>query len=1286
MINWKDENIASNPVQKHIQMSFEIIESVEHMAHAIVNDLINSNFNQKKSCVLVFVPTRKGTEEAVSFIEKVLIDKNVEYSGKVDFYHAGLDATLREEKYEKYKNGDIVILVATKAFGMGMDIKNIHFIYHLGPSSTFEDFLQEVGRAGRDEKMRLEAGFSDENPIQAKCLMTAQDFKSIKDRQHKMQITWTQINQVRETVFSYVQEFGQLKVDKESPFQLPLDLLDSRKEYEEIYGKDTFFRIALYWLEKLQRISLGVYVPTHLPIRILENEGDFSGIKTQKDRDLIDKLIAALNSIKRERNSESDALMVDMGVLKTKAQIKSTTKLFKSIFKAQKAGLLILERKLTLEITKLRTPELQAWNKGKSPLIIDAVFDFSERLIKLTRLNDQISLEGDYLESILNEVQKEFFLPRKIFWSEIKNKKNEYYSAEELAESQQKDFLTKRSKFAFKTINFLSKISHKSIIEMDSNNKPVITQLIYNVYTNHKIPLAELKEFKTNLIALISYVAKKNINENIPIFNFVDLIIELGLEDKSEDYIQSLIFIAKGLGYLKGEGSLVPMGVEFFIHDVSEIEDKEESARDYLVKQEFTESLKMKELRLLALECLSKLEGRAQDDFIKKYFQCKNLSDLISILEEQIGENDPIFMAFREEALKKEKAKLNRSQLEVYETSIKENLQVIAGPGTGKTHTLTLRVARLIQEEKISPDNILILAYNRAVVVELKDRLSKLFRALGYSSLIKRLKVFTFHGFVKFCIAEKLEDLKFKHWTQTFLKEIEETPGLISQKIGNIKYVFVDEFQDITSERMRLLRKIADPRRTKVCVIGDPNQSIYGYDRAAFGEPIDPKPYYYLFNEIYKPRKLHLNTNYRSYPQILEAADNLLSLNGSKFPMPELQAYNVPKNIDKICEIIDYNSTPIAWEKKLIELIAHSKDDNIKQIAIMFRSNNEVFRAFDMIQNEQLDNVRLRIQSAKEGLVKTREFHFLLSKLVEKGHQVLDKNYISQIEEDKKELIRQRPNWDTYLLNIFHCLAIEFEKGADENDTYADLVDFIKDIASKDDGQFGKIYEQNIRKIIPDNQEIEIVFTTMHKVKGLEFDAVLIPYSFSNLPIKETKLSTLDIIEEERRLYYVAYTRAKKKLVVIKFNREHYMDKGNPYTFSDIQNQNSIGVAIDEGIDKLKMYWSASNFGGNSFNFIDRNVSIGDRLVLKPETHSGFIFWYAYINNNRVAQLSRKMVIKIGHLPEVNGFIVTAVYVSTYEETLWSDEKNNNGYALKWTNVAKNRGYVYLIDFSGYGN
>lgn len=1284
MLNWIDHNKEYNPIRKHIKLGFDTVADTQGMINAIVEDLKTECFNQENSRVLIFVRTRKQSEEITTDLNTCLKENKLPYAGKADFYHAGLEGASRAEKYENYKSGEIVILISTKAFGMGMDIKNIHFVFHLGPSSTFEDYLQEVGRAGRNKESYCVAGYSESNPLLAKCLITKDDFNKIKDLQHQNEITWAQIEQVRSTIFKYISKFRKLKIEKENAFPLPLDLLKQDLDYDEVNDKDTVFRVILYWLEKLKRIKLGVYTPSQLPIKILQEHTGSAVTKTKEENEQLKSLLTYLLKIKGDNFSDSKIIMVDMQLLKDNLKIKTTTALFKVLFTAQKCKLIILERNIKLEITNTRSPELKLWRTNVKSPTIEATFDFTTEIINATAPGQQIILDNQELNDNIEAVIDSSFLAENIFW-EVRKKNKDLITKEEIIKKLVDDFKKVRAKFAFKLISFLPKLKHKSHIEYEGE-KVVVSQLIYNGYNNKKDTLSGLNAFKTDLIKLINYVSKQNFKKDIKTFNIVDVINHLEIVDKGDDYFQKLVFIAKGLGYLKGDSSgLVPMGIELFIQDLSIIDIENEA--DLECQIEFEESNKMKELRLLALKCLTSLNNGEHDSFIKKYFKCSSNNELMQLLIENLDENHPDLVAYREEALKEAKVALNENQKQVYQANLNQNLQVVAGPGTGKTHTLTLRVARLIQEDKINPDNILILAYNRAVVIELKERLGKLFKKLGYSKLIKKLKVFTFHGFIKYALGNELNDLGFDQWTQKFIDIMHNSPGDITQKLGTIKYVFVDEFQDITSERMELLKFIANPERTKICVIGDPNQSIYGYERANAGDSMNPKPYYENFAKVYEPRVLELNINYRSYIEIIRESEKILSLNNSRFNMPELLAHNKTETTNSPTEFLDYRQDRIDWKLKLQELLRYTDEKgSYRQIAIMFRSNNEVYRAFNKLKELNL-NVRLRVQGAKGALVKTREFYHLLEMFRSKGDHKLPLNYLQEISDLKLRILRKYNNWDEYLLNVFHCLVYEFEKEKEEDSTYEDLIQFIEDIGRNDDGQFGKIYEQNIKEIGGDNSLQEVVITTMHKVKGLEFDAVLIPPSFSNLPTSNTfnENDLQDYIEEERRLYYVAYSRAKRKLVVIKYDRESALDKGISY-FIPENMVNQLGISVGEGIDKFTMYWSASTYGGNSYNYIKNNVRIGDRLVLLPVINGQFKFWYATTNNNRVALLSRSMVNKINHLSEVNGFIVSSIYVSTYDETLLSDEKNNTNYASNWTEAAKNRGYVYLIDFSGYGN
>jgi ATP-dependent DNA helicase RecQ len=96
-----------------------------------------------KGSGIVYVRSRKETAEIVKFYN----DNGI----KADYYHAGLEAGLRSQKQESWKNNRIRIIVATNAFGMGIDKPDVRFVIHKDAPESLEAYYQEAGRAGRDE-------------------------------------------------------------------------------------------------------------------------------------------------------------------------------------------------------------------------------------------------------------------------------------------------------------------------------------------------------------------------------------------------------------------------------------------------------------------------------------------------------------------------------------------------------------------------------------------------------------------------------------------------------------------------------------------------------------------------------------------------------------------------------------------------------------------------------------------------------------------------------------------------------------------------------------------------------------------------------------------------------------------------------------------------------------------------------------------------------------------------------------------------------------------------------
>lgn len=434
-----------------------------------------------------------------------------------------------------------------------------------------------------------------------------------------------------------------------------------------------------------------------------------------------------------------------------------------------------------------------------------------------------------------------------------------------------------------------------------------------------------------------------------------------------------------------------------------------------------------------------------------------------------------------------------------------------------------------------------------------QDEFAEVFRS--YEHQKKELKKFDFDDMLVQCYA-------------LFRKK----PEILQGWQKRFQYILIDEFQDINRVQYEVIRMLAAPRYN-LFVVGDDDQSIYGFRGAK------PELMLYMKQEFPSLRTISLTVNYRSTEFITGAAARVILHNDTRF-YKRVQSFRGRGQNVHVQEVLDEQEEA----QYVTEEIQKKMDQGIKpgEIAVLFRAAVQArmiseilsehripFEMRDYVTNfyrhfivkDMMAYLQLAAGKRDRSLFLTicnRPLRYLARNSME-NRQVnfedlrkfyCDKDWmldiIDQFDVDVRmmknmapyaaiQYIRKKIGYDDFLKEYAEKHQISWKQLMD---VMAELEERSKNFKSYDEWEIHiakytqELEEQQAKaRKIKGERENKVQLMTIHSAKGLEFEDVFVIHANEG-EIPHQKAEKKDEIEEERRLFYVALTRAKNNLCI----------------------------------------------------------------------------------------------------------------------------------------------------------
>ncbi len=775
----------------------------EEEKYQATRDLID-----EKNCPTIIYVSR--TRRAFQLAERLVGDG---FNAKP--YHGKMESQEKIANQNAFLSGDIPIMVATSAFGMGVDKKDVGMVIHYDISDSLENYIQEAGRAGRDENIVADCFvLYNEEDLSKHFILLNQTKLSIKE----IQQIWKAIKDI--TRFRSTISNSALEIARKAGWD------------DNVMEIETRVTTAIAALEDAGYLKRGQNMP-----QIFANS-----IMSKNAQEAIDKINA---SERFDESQKEKAVRIMKKLFSSKSRKKNADDLGESRIDYISDHLGIVKGEIIKIISILREEKILADdkdltafvrrgdNKNRSLSIAESYLKIEkfllpqiseeEQVVQIKELNERAEAAGcsevdvHKIKTILN------------FWA-IKNwvkRKNLELSKNHVAiislqpRENLTDKLEKRHELALFIVGFLYEKVNQIAQTNDYSADEVLVELSVH----------ELKSEYEKRLSLFETVA-------------------VSIED-----IEDTLFYLSRIEALKIEGGFLVVYNRLTIERLEKDNKIRYKAEDYQKLEQFYAN-KIQQIHIVG-EYAKKMVTDYKDalQFVEDYFHLNYQSFLNKYFKG--SRQSEIRQNVTPTKFKQLFGELSATQLKIIKDNESRCIAVAAGPGSGKTRVLVHKLASLLLMEDVKHEQLLMLTFSRAATTEFKKRLIKLIGNAAHFIEIKTFHSYCFDLLGKVGSVEKSDVISSR--TVEKIKSGDVETSRVTKTV-----LVIDEAQDMNGDEFNLVVALMEQNEDmRVIAVGDDDQNIYEFRGAS-------SKYLEQFIKDNQAVKYELVQNYRSKSNLVD--------------------------------------------------------------------------------------------------------------------------------------------------------------------------------------------------------------------------------------------------------------------------------------------------------------------------------------------------------------------------------------------------------------------------------